>query len=258
MSLIIGVLLIWSGIISFFLFYFGVLVSSKWEINSFIERILDGSITSFLLVVITSASWIKRKTKYGYFAFGILILITAFWFYFLTVKLSYPTLSLKVNEKDLFPSEILEKLSQTLETQNSLKDQESLEITNEKTPTNLIFVLPSLSDMFILHAIKRILEQKKQKEANFTWHLVLTEEPLETPLLAILREQANISILQDDEISTHLIDDEKSSFSKTNKPLFFFLSSDNSIQWLLNPTSMYDLLLFDINLNQSINNQLWE
>ena len=238
MSLIISVLFICSGILSFFLFYYGILVSSKWQVDFLTDRILDGSVTSSLLIVITSLAWLQRRNKFGHLAFGILFLITAIWFYLLTAKLNYPTLSLKVKEGDLFPSEIL---SQTHKNQK---------IMTEEAQSSLIFVLPSLSNMFILHAVKRILEQKKQQIFNFDWHLIIAEEPLETPLLAILHECADIVIHQDNDIFRCLYDNESSSFSKINKPLFFILSSDNKIQWMLNPKSMHDLLLFDSGLEQ--------
>ncbi|MHA1911082.1 MAG: hypothetical protein ACTSYA_05220 [Candidatus Kariarchaeaceae archaeon] len=240
MSLIISVLLVLLGIISYLLFYFGILVPSNWNIDTPLERVFDGSITSSLLIVLTSLAWFQRSNRFGYFAFGTLFLITAFWFYFITAKLNYPVVNLKVSEKDLFPSEILEKLTHTHKIQ---------EVANDETQTSLICILPSLNNMFTLHAVKRILEQKMQQTITFTWHLIITEKPSETPLLAKIQEHANISILQDEEIIKFLYDNE-STISKIKTPLFFILSSENEIQWMLNPKSMHELLPFDNKLNK--------
>jgi len=246
MSLFVSVLLVWSGIISYFIFYFAILFSSKWQSNRLIESLLDGSISSALLISITAIAWFQRRNRYGHLAFAILLLITSFWFYFFVNKISYPSIKLKIKEEGLFPSEILDQISQEHKAPNS-----------EEGLAKLIFILPSLSDMFVLHAIKRVLELKRQEHSTFSWHLMIVEEPSETPLFETLQEYASITIIQEDYL-IQLIDEENDSLLKIGKPFLFILSADSKIQWILNPKSRFNLLMFDEKMDSSIKSQLLE
>jgi len=253
MSLIVSVLLIWSGIISYFLFYLGVLAPRRYfKAFTSLSRFLDGSITTSLLIVITCLAWYLRSNRYGHLAFGILFLITSFWLYFILTTLNYPTISLKLKEEELFPQELLD-----LHIQKQITEEKEI-LTNDKTLNSLIFVLPTLSNMFILHAVRRGLELLKEESASFTWKVVLIEEPSETPLLTDLQEYAQVSIVQDEDLTEFLIEKEKDMVSRTNKPLFFIMSPDKKIQWIFNPKSMLDLLLFDNNMERSIKDLLWQ
>ena len=172
-------------------------------------------------------------------------MITAFWFYFIAAKLNYPKISLKLSENKKFPKALLKLIHQPQEE----IEQESL--------YSLIFILPTLSDMYILHAVKRVLEIKRRENTTFSWHIILTEKPSETPLLRDIEEQAKMSIVQDDDLSKALFGTKNGSFSKTNKPLFFILSPENKILWILNPRSTIELMMFDSKVAHSISNYLW-